>query len=78
MASVYELAEKYAAARGMSAPADHHAAAYITDVRAGHVGLGDACRARGYCTTEEHFLDVAARKPTFCDDCGAPVRRASA
>lgn len=77
MASVYELAEKYAAARSTARPVDAHAAAYVTDVRAGYGGIGDACRERGYCVTEEHFLDVAARKPSFCTDCGAPTRRAA-
>lgn len=73
MASVYELAEKYAAARSMARVVDAHAAAYVTDVQAGYGGVGDACRERGYCAVDESFLQPAGR-PKVCADCGAPVR----
>ena len=77
MASVFDVAAKYAAARGAEAPADAQAAAYIADVHAGRAGVGDACRARRYCTIDDSFLRPPG-SPKVCIDCGAPARSGAA
>lgn len=72
MRAVVELAAKYAAARGVRAPADTQAAAYIADVQAGREGVGAVCRDRGWCVEYDEFTRPA-HLPKVCEDCGAPV-----
>lgn len=75
MANVFDLARKYAEARGAAPARDSAAAAVVADVRGGHMGVGIACSDRGYCVTDDDFLSVTSGKQTFCTDCGAPLTR---
>lgn len=77
MRAVVELAARYAAARGVAAPADTQAAAYIADVQAGREGVGTVCRGRGWCVEYDEFTR-SAHLPKVCEDCGAPVHAGAA